>query len=100
KQDDAIEVRADTANGAIDVEVACEDIDIPPAELSAFDDESERSTTYHPTGVRLWFTKSVIESYGGAVDYARTTEGGLRLTLTFRGTVDDAQTDPATVTRS
>jgi len=97
QQESTIRISTTTAYEAIDVEVTCPEIEIPPAELTAFDDESERSATYHPTGIRLWFTKSVIESYGGTVGYTRTDED-LQIRLTFRGSIGDTETDLAAVT--
>jgi PAS domain S-box-containing protein len=63
------------ADETVQLTVECLDCEIPEMELSAFDAEGDRSATHHPSGMGLWGTKSLVESYGGAVTYEETPEG-------------------------
>jgi len=60
-----VEQREDTAT----IELRCYDCDIPSTELLAFQSAEERNPMQHPTGISLWFAKSVIENHGGSVEH-------------------------------
>ena len=65
------------AEDTVHLDVECLDCAIPEMELSAFDAEGDRSATHHPSGMGLWVTKSLVESYGGAVTYEETSEAAV-----------------------
>lgn len=68
---------------AVEVGLLCERIDIPRIELSALDDVSARSATFHPKGIRFHLVKMAVEGYGGTVDYERDDPNRLEITLTL-----------------
>lgn len=74
----------DTRSGnRVEVEIECAGFDVPAVELSAFDRAAERSSTYHPRGVRFWLMKSVVKEYGGSVAYDDQPADGTDITLAF-----------------
>jgi len=56
---------------------------IPQTELDVFSSRSE-TPLCHSKGVGLWLVIWVVESYGGAVAFERTADGGNVVTLSFR----------------
>lgn len=86
------EVRVDvrTTEEAVTLDTECVGIEIPDQELSAFDDVEHRSSVYHPTGMRFWYTKSIIESYGGTVEYQRLDADCVRIQLLLPRTTDES----------
>lgn len=82
-EDGRIGIHVRPTDDAVEIELECERIDIPRIELSALDDASARSATFHPEGIRFHLTKMAIEGYGGTVDYERDDPNRLEITLTL-----------------
>lgn len=83
--DGRIGIHVRPTDDAVEIELGCERIDIPRIELSALDDMSARSATFHPDGIRLHLTKMAIEGYGGTVDYEWDGRDRLDIRLTLPG---------------
>lgn len=88
-----VDIASDPSGDNVTLRVTCSGFEIPPTELSAFDRETERSSTYHPHGIRFWLLKSVVKDYGGSVWYGEGPDDGTEITLTFeRGTEEPLST--------
>lgn len=93
ESDGTVEITSGQSDSNVEIRVTCSGFDIPSAELSAFDRERERSSTYHPHGIRFWLLKSVVKDYGGSVSYDEETRNGTEITLTLeRGTDEPLST--------
>ncbi|CAI48902.1 sensor box histidine kinase [Natronomonas pharaonis DSM 2160] len=56
---------------------------IPEEELVGITTDKEPTQTEHGTGFGLWVVRSVVDDYGGDVEYDRAEGGGSQLTVTL-----------------
>lgn len=72
-----------TLDDKIEVEIVGAGLDIPSAELSAFDQPAERSKTNHPDGIRFWLMKSTMKDHRGDITYDDNSDSETKIRIKF-----------------
>jgi len=91
RDDSTVDLRVDRGDDVVSVRIVDDGPGIPEDELAGITTDEEPTQLTHGTGFGLWLVRSVVDDYGGDLDYDSRGDGGSIVTVELpRAAGDDA----------